>query len=145
MSKTNVFENEFLLLLFNNVAIAGIGDAGGLQPSGVAGSLFASLHTADPGEAGNQTTSEAAYTSYARVAVPRTVGGWTVTGNDANNAALVEWPQATGGSETEKFYGIGIALSGVGKLLARGAIPDIAVSVGIKPQSAIGSLNWQED
>ncbi len=29
--------------------------------------LYVSLHTGDPGEAGDQTTSEAAYTSYARV------------------------------------------------------------------------------
>ena len=34
--------------------------------------LWVSLHTADPGNAGNQTTSEAAYTGYARIATQRT-------------------------------------------------------------------------
>jgi hypothetical protein len=33
-----------------------------------------------PTDAGSQTSSEATYTSYARVAVARTTGGWTVSG-----------------------------------------------------------------
>ena len=62
MSKSNTFENELLLLLFNNTDIANIGDASGLQNSATAGSLYVALHTADPGESGTATTSEAAYT-----------------------------------------------------------------------------------
>ena len=54
MSKSNAFENSLLQLLFNNVDIANIGDAGGLQNSAVAGSFYLALHTADPGEAGDQ-------------------------------------------------------------------------------------------
>ena len=145
MSKTNAFETNFLLLLFNNTAIANIGDASGLQPSAADGDLFCSLHTADPGEAGVQTTSEAAYTSYARAAVPRTAGGWTVAGDNASNTAIVQWPQATGGSETETHYGIGTAVSGAGNLLASGALTaSLAVSNGIQPEAAIGALTWTE-
>lgn len=59
---------QSLKLLFQNAAAAGIGDAGGLQPSAAAGSLYVSLYTA---------SAECAYTSYARVAVARSVG-WTV-------------------------------------------------------------------
>lgn len=33
MSMSNAFETEILDLIFNNAAIANIGDAGGLQPS----------------------------------------------------------------------------------------------------------------
>ena len=51
MSKGNTFENDLLLLVFNNTAAALIGDASGLQPSATAGSLYVSLHTSDPGEA----------------------------------------------------------------------------------------------
>ena len=146
MSKTNAFETNFLLLLFNNTAIANIGDASGLQPSAADGDQFCSLHTADPGEAGVQTTSEAAYTSYARAAVPRTAGGWTVAGDNASNTAIVQWPQATGGSETETHYGIGTAVSGAGNLLASGALTaSLAVSNGIQPEAAIGALTWTED
>lgn len=75
MSMSNAFETSLLDHIFNNAAVANIGDAGGLQPSATAGSLYLSLHTGDPGEAGDQTTNETAYTNYARVAVVRTAGG----------------------------------------------------------------------
>lgn len=75
---TEALCEKILDLLFNNEAATGIGDAGGLLPSAAAGNLYVSLHTADPGAGGDQTTNEAAYTSYARVAVARTVAGWTV-------------------------------------------------------------------
>mgnify|MGYP000650276063 CR=1 FL=1 len=80
MSKGNTFENDLLLLIFNNTDAALIGDATGLRGSSTAGSLYVSLHTGDPGEAGNQTTNECAYGSYARVAVARSGAGWTVSG-----------------------------------------------------------------
>jgi hypothetical protein len=66
MSKSNTWENDLLLLVFNNTNASLIGDATGLRGSTTAGSLYLSLHTADPGEAGNQSTNEIAYTSYAR-------------------------------------------------------------------------------
>lgn len=86
MSMTNEAEQAFLDLLFLNVDWANVGDAAGLQNSAAAGSLYISLHSADPGEAGDQTTSEVAYTSYARVAVARTSGGWTRTGSTMANS-----------------------------------------------------------
>ncbi len=146
MSKGNTFENELLLLLFNNTAIALIGDASGLQPSATAGSLYVTLHTGDPGEAGVATTSEAAYTSYARVAVARSGAGWTVSGNAVSNAALVQFPQCTGGSETLTHFAITTASSGGTKLLYKGALSSsLAVSSGIQPQFAIGDLDITED
>ena len=78
MSKSNSWENALLLLMFNNSNVANVGDATGLRGSTVAGSLYISLHTADPGEAGDQTTNEIAYTGYARVAVARSGAAWTV-------------------------------------------------------------------
>ncbi len=93
MSKSNAAETAILELLFNNTDFANIGDAGGLQNSATAGSFYVALHTADPGEAGNATTNEAAYTNYARVAVARTAGGWTVSGNSVTNTAQITFPQ----------------------------------------------------
>jgi hypothetical protein len=52
----------FLALYFANTAWANIGNAGGLQPSSVAGSVYLSLHTASPGIGGTQATSELSYT-----------------------------------------------------------------------------------
>lgn len=74
---SNTLINQ-LKLLFQNLAWANVGDAGGLQPSATAGNLYVSLHTDDPGAGGDQTTNECAYTSYARVAVARSAAGWTV-------------------------------------------------------------------
>jgi len=146
MSKSNTFENDLLLLVFNNTDIAGIGDAGGLQNSATAGSLYVSLHTADPGEAGDQTTSETAYTNYARVAVARSSAGWTVTGNTVANAALVQFAQCGVTGATLTHFGVGTSASGAGKLLYSGALTSsLAVSSGIQPQFAAGDLNITED
>lgn len=71
MSFSDTAENDLLQLLFNNVDMALVGDATGLRGASAAGSFYLSLHTADPGDAGSQSTSEAAYSGYARVAVVR--------------------------------------------------------------------------
>ena len=146
MSRTNAAETDYLTLLFNNVDWANIGDAGGLQNSVAAGDFHVSLHTADPTETGDQTSSEATYTSYARIAVARTAGGWTITGNTADNAAAITFPEATGGSETITHVGIGTDLSGAGNLIWSGSLDTSrAVSSGITPSFAIGDLNVTAD
>lgn len=145
MSKSNTFENDLLLLIFNNVDIALIGDAAGIQNSATAGSLYVSLHTADPGEAGNQTTNEANYTGYARVAVARSGAGWTVTGNLAENAAAVTFGICTAGSSNITHFGIGTDASGTGKLLYSGTTSALAVSVNVTPEFAAGAIDATED
>jgi hypothetical protein len=107
--------------------------------------LYVSLHTADPGVTGSQTTSEAAYTSYARVAVARTSSGWSISGETISNVGAINFPAATGGSETETYFGIGTAASGTGVLLARGQLTSsLAVSNGITPSFAAGALTVTE-
>ena len=146
MSMTNAAEAALLDLLFLNVDWANIGDAAGLQNSAVAGSFYISLHTADPGEAGNQSTNEVAYTSYARVAVARTAGGWTRTVSSVANTALVQFPQATGGSATATFFGIGTDSTGAGNLLLKGALnSSLSISNGIQPQFAAGAMTATVD
>lgn len=146
MSATNAFETALLALIFNNSNVANVGDATGLRGASSAGSLHVSLHTADPGEAGSQTTSEATYTSYARVAVARTSGGWTVSGNNASNTAAVAFPACTGGSNTITHFGIGTDSSGTGNLLFKGALSSsLSVSNGITPSFAIGDLDITAD
>lgn len=146
MSKSNSFENSLLLHIFQNAAIANIGDATGVRGSTTAGSLYVSIHTADPGEAGSQTTSEISYTGYARVAVARTSGGWTVTGNAATNAAAVTWPISTGGTGgTSTHFGIGTDASGAGTLLYSGTFTGPVIASGVTPYAAIGDLSITED
>lgn len=132
MAKGATFDNDLLKLIFNATAISLIADNTATTPLT---NLFVSLHTADPGSGGSQTTSEAAYTSYARVAVARTSGGWTVTSNSVSPAATIVFPAATGGSETETFFAVGTLTSGAGKILYSGAIsPTIVVSSGVTPE-----------
>lgn len=136
MSKSNAFENELLLLLFNNEDIANIGDAAGLQNSVAAGSFYLSLHTSDPGEAGDQTTNEIAYTGYARVAVARSSAGFTVSGASVTLTADEDFPKMTGGAGgTVTHFGVGTVSSGAGLLLYSGTTdPDILIQSGTIPR-----------
>ncbi len=146
MSMTNAAEAALLDLLFLNVDWADIGDAAGLQNSATAGSFYISLHSADPGEAGNQSTNEISYTGYARVAVNRTAGGWTRTTSTIANTALVQFPQATGGTATATHFGIGTDSTGAGNLLLKGALnASLSISNGIQPQFAAGAMTATVD
>lgn len=146
MSMTNTAEAALLDLLFLNTDWANIGDAGGLQNSAAAGSFYVSLHSSDPGEAGNQTTNEISYTGYARVAVARTSGGFTRSGATISNTALVQFAQCTGGTATATHFGIGTDLSGAGNLIFKGALTaSLSISNGIQPQFAASALTVTVD
>lgn len=136
MSKSNQFESDLLLLAFNNTNMALVGDATGLRGSTAAGSFYVSLHTADPGEAGDQSTSETAYTGYARIAVARTSGGWVITANSVSPVANIDFGECTaspGGAVT--FFGVGTSPTGAGKLLYSGSVsPTVTLAVGVIPR-----------
>lgn len=137
MSKSNAFELDWLEHFFQNAAIAGIGDATGLPAAGTAGSVFVSLHSADPGEAGTQLTSELAYSGYARVAVARNNTAWVITtaSGSVSPAAQITFPTSAGSGATAHFFGIGYTSAGTGVLAYSGTVtPAIAVgSAGIAP------------
>ena len=137
MSKGNTFENDWLKLVFNATAIANIADNAASSPLT---NLFVAAHTADPGEAGDQTTSECTYTSYARVSVARSGAGWTVTANSVSPAAAISFPACTGGTNTITHFSVGVATSGASKILYRGTVtPNISVSTGVTPQLTTAS------
>jgi len=137
MSKGDTFENEILRLIFNATAIANMADNASSSPLT---NLFVAAHTADPGEAGTQTTSEATYTSYARATVARTAGGWTVTANSVSPVAAIPWPACTGGTNTITHWSVGVAVSGSTKILYKGTVtPNIAVSTGVTPSLTTAS------
>lgn len=143
MSATNAFETDLLELIFNGTTIANIADNAASSP---AANLYVSLHTSDPGEGGSQNTNETTYTSYARVAVARTSGGWTVSGNNASNTSTITFPTCTGGSATLTHFGIGLASSSTGTLLFKGALSSsLAVSNNITPAIAAGDIDIDVD
>lgn len=142
MSKANAFENDLLVLTFNKTLAAHLGV---LSTTGNA-DLYVALHTADPGEAASQTTSECAFGAYARVAVARTAGGWTVSGNQVQNTAVINFPECTSGSETVTHFSIGTSVSGAGQVLYKGALTASRnVSPGITLQFPATSITITED
>lgn len=138
MSKSDFLENAILKLIFNATAIANIADNAAASPLT---NLFWALHTADPGDAGTQATSEATYTSYARVSVARTTGGMTAsTTGSTSPVANIDFPACTGGSNTITHASVGIASSGATSMLYSGTVtPNISVSNGLTPRLTTAS------
>ncbi len=148
MSKSNALETAWLNHLFANADIANVGDATGLRSSSTAGSLYFSLHTADPGEAGAQNTSETTYGSYARVAVARNGTEWTVSGNQVQNTNAVTFATGSSGAVAQNIthWGLGTASSGAGVLLYKGSFSTALYSgTGIQPVIAALGCTITED
>lgn len=98
------------------------------------------LHTADPGEAGNSSTNEANYTSYALVTVNRSAADWTVSGGTTTNDNLIQFPQCTGGTNT--ITHVSITPQGSTEIIVSGALnSSVSVSNGIQPQFAASALS----
>lgn len=141
MSKANTFETDLLAKVFNNTALSW--DA--------ITNIFVALHTADPGEAGSQTTSESAYTNYARVTVARTTAGWTVSSaggvGTVVNASSVSFPQCGASSSQVTYFSVGQLTSGAGQIFYSGALSGggLAVTNGVTPSFAAGNLTITED
>lgn len=134
MSKGNTTENDVLKAVLTGVDPAWRANA----------NRFLALHTADPGEAGGQTTSEATYTGYARI--PIATGAWTDGGSTFTNTNLLQFAQCTAGTNTITHVSIGTLSSGVGQVLYKGPLTSsLAVSNGIQPQFAAGALSVSED
>ena len=133
MSKSNSTETSVLSYIFTAVA-----------PSWAAATdLDIHLHTADPGEAGNSTTSEATYGSYALVTVSRAISAWTVTGDTVTNDNLIQFPQCTSGTNT--ITHVSVTPSSSTEILYSGALSSsLSVSSGIQPQFAAGALDVTE-
>lgn len=135
MAKSAVYSNSLLLLIFNATLFANVAINATSAPIT---SVFASLHTADPATAGDQTTSEmttGAYAGYARVGVLRTSGGWTVTTNSCSPVAAITFPAGTGGTgATATHFALGTVTSGAGVRLYSGTItPNIVCGNGVTP------------
>lgn len=137
MPKNAAFDNSLLLLIFNATTIANIANNASSSPLT---NLYVSLHTADPTTSGNQTSSEATYTGYARVAVARTSAGWTVTANSVSPAATISFPACTGGTNTITNWAVGSASTGTGSILYSGTVsPNVSVANGVTPQLTTAS------
>lgn len=132
MSFSNAAETAILALIFNATAWANYADNASSSPQT---NIHVSLHTGDPGEAGDMSTSEATYTSYARQNVARNSGGWTVSGNSVSPAANIDFPAGTGGSGTVTHASTGKTGGGAAAILLSGTVtPNIVTGNGVTPR-----------
>jgi hypothetical protein len=134
------FRTPLAALVFTGTAIPNIADNAASSPIT---SIYIGLHTADP-SSGNQTTSEASYTSYARQAVARVADGFDegLDDGDITNDDEIAFPTATGGSSTVTHASCGTAASGTGVLIIAGALTaSRVISTGILPRFAVGSFD----
>lgn len=117
MAKSNTSANDYVALIYNATAVANLADNTATAPLT---SLFLAGHTADPFAAGVQSTSEAAYTGYARATVARTTGGFTCANGVVTLVADASLGACTAGSASLTHWSSGVAASGATKVLHRG-------------------------
>ena len=150
MSKSNTFETNLLQHIFNNSAIANVGDATGLPAAGTVGDLYVRLYT-DAITVDDATIgTECAYTGYVAggVAVIRSGAGWTVASGSVSNAAIVIFGPCSAGSENVKYFGVwkdNATGTDSHRIYWGQLTSDLAVSSGITPEFAIGALVVNED
>lgn len=138
MSKADGFETSLLQLLFTATTIAGVA-------SGIAGAYYLSLHFADPGEGGNQASSETNYGGYARQSVQRTTAGFTITGSSVALTASVTFPQSTNTASTITHFGLGTVSQGSTTLFYSGTVtPNVTINTNVTPALTTGT-NITED
>jgi hypothetical protein len=126
MAIAGTTETAILQLVYNATAWANYADNAASSPQT---NTSVALHTADPGTSGTQSTSEVAYTSYARASVARTTGGWTISGTGPANCSPVSnitFPAGTGGTGTTGGGATAILWSGT-------VTPNISCGSGVTP------------
>ncbi len=142
MSATNTFETDLLNLIFVKTLPSYLGT---LSSTGDA-SFYLALFTADPTETGG-LAAEATYGSYARIAVVRTAGGWTVSGNQASNTALVQFVKSTltAADVTHVAVMSGGTIGAGTMLISLQLTTPTPTTTGIQPQFDAGTLVFTMD
>lgn len=133
MTISDTTESAILALVFNATTWANYAINATASPET---NIAVALHTADPGDSGNMSTSEIGYTSYARLAGPaRTSGGWTVTGSSVSPASNIDFAAGTAGSGTATYFSTGKSGGGSAAILWSGTVtPNIVCGSGVTPR-----------
>lgn len=149
-SKSNEFENQLLAHIFQNAAIADIGNAGGLPAAAAEGNLYVRLHTDAAVVDDASLGVECAYIGYTAygVAVPRNATGWAVAGNVAENAAAVAFGACTAGTETARYFSVwktNVDATPANRIGWGQLTADLAITSGVTPEFAPGALTVTEE
>lgn len=137
MSISNTTEDAIINLVFRATAWANYADNAASAPET---NIHNALHTGDPGDAGTMATSEATYTSYARVNVARSTGFAASSGGSTSPAANIDFPAGTGGSGTVTHWSTGKTGGGAAAILWSGTVtPNIVTGNGVTPRLTTAS------
>lgn len=133
MGISDATENSILNLVFSATAWANYADNAAGTPQT---NIHVALHTADPTDTGTMSSSEAAYTSYARVNVARSTGWTTSTAGSVSPAANIDFPASGAAGATVTHFSTGKTGGGTTPILWSGAVsPTIAIGAsGITPR-----------
>lgn len=141
MTISNTTENAILDLVFTAVTWANYAQNASASPET---NIVHALHTADPGDAGAQNTTEAGYSNYARQNVVRTTSGYTAASGGANFlVANLDFPSSGGAGTSLTHFSQGKSGGGASAILWSGAIsPTIAIGAsGIIPRLTTATTN----
>lgn len=132
MSISNTTENAILDIIFSASTWTGYAINATSSPET---NIPCALHTADPGDTGTQSTSEATYTSYSRPNVARSTGWNAASSGSVSPAATIGFPAGTGGSGTVTHFSTGKSGGGASAILFSGTCtPNIVTGNGVTPQ-----------
>lgn len=143
MPKSTPTCNSIVNLMYRATAWATVADNAASTPLT---NTYVAFHTGNLTAATNsQAENETAYTNYARQAVARSTGWTAASGGATSNVAAISFPQCGVTGSTLTHVSTGVAVSGATAVWHYGALnASLAVSSGITPQFAIGSLTITE-
>ena len=138
MSISDTTENAILNLIFSATTWANYAINATTTPET---NIVVALHTADPVDAGTMSTSEAAYTSYARVNVARSTGWTTSSAGSVSPASNIDFPASGASGTTVTHFSTGKSGGGASAILWSGTVtPNIAIgAAGVTPRLTTGS------
>jgi len=133
MSIGNDTENAILNLVFSATTWANYAVNATSSPET---NIHTALMTADPTDTGTMSSSESAYTNYARVNVARSTGFSTSSAGSVSPAAAINFASSGAAGTTITHFAFGKTGGGTAAILWSGTVtPNIAIGAsGITPQ-----------
>jgi len=133
MSISDTTENAILNLIFSATAWTAYAVNHTSSPET---NIHTSLMTADPTDSGTMSSSESAYTNYARQNVARSTGFSTATAGSVSPAAAINFPSSGAAGTTITHFAFGKTGGSTVAILWSGTVtPNIAIGAsGITPQ-----------
>ena len=138
--KSNTHSQNWLKLVYQAVAWANMADNAATSPFT---NIYVELSTGTLTATSAQNTTEAAYTSYARVAVARTTGGWGLSSQTISNVAAITFPAATANWGTITHVAIFDAATSGNMLMYSALDSSVIINSSDTFEFAAGALNIQ--